>query len=250
MPPKNPKSFWNRQAKTFPRYSPDEDSYEAGMLQTARENGVVFKDKSILDVGCGSGMYTIRLAREGRQVTALDISDEMLAILKADVEKLRIGNIEYVNSPWLDFQDDRCHEVIFCSMTPALTDDEGKEKVVSYSGAQVVYMGWKGGMHSAVMAGLYEYYQVTPDVMSSSPAMIRWLTGKGLKFRSLPKKGQWQVSFAKEDLANHCLDMLIKHDVEPDPAFIGEHLKKFRRDDGSYLEITDYSVEMLIWQND
>ena len=71
-PQKNQKDFWNKRAKTFPRYSPDEDSYEAGMLQMARENGVVFKDKTILDVGCGCGMYTIRLAMEGRQVTALD----------------------------------------------------------------------------------------------------------------------------------------------------------------------------------
>lgn len=250
MSQKDPKGFWNKRAKTFPRYSPDENSYEAGMLHMARDHGVIFKDKNILDVGCGCGMYTIRLALEGRRVTALDISEEMLAILKSDAEKMRLTNLEYVNSGWLDFQENQSYDLLFCSMTPALGDEAGKEKALSYGGATVVYVGWNGGMHSSVMAGLYDHYQVTPNAFNFSPEMRRWLSDHGLKYQALPKEGQWRVPFVKQELADQCFNMLANYGVEPDPAYIGDHLKKFKQADGSYLEVTDYKVEMLIWQND
>ena len=57
------KGFWDRKARTFPRFSEGEDNYEAGILRRVREHGVDFRDATVLDVGCGSGMYTIRLAR-------------------------------------------------------------------------------------------------------------------------------------------------------------------------------------------
>lgn len=40
---------------------------------------------SILDVGCGTGNLTLKYLREGHRVTALDISEEMITILKAKV---------------------------------------------------------------------------------------------------------------------------------------------------------------------
>ena len=80
------KEFWDRKARTFPRFAEGEDTYEAGILNKVRSHGVDFNGSTVLDVGCGSGMYTIRLAREAARVTALDISDEMLNILRKDAE--------------------------------------------------------------------------------------------------------------------------------------------------------------------
>lgn len=40
------------------------------------------KGKKVLDVGAGTGRLTIELARTGAEVTALDVSEEMLKVLK------------------------------------------------------------------------------------------------------------------------------------------------------------------------
>jgi ubiquinone/menaquinone biosynthesis C-methylase UbiE len=45
---------------------------------------------SILDVGCGTGNFSVKLAREGCQVTGIDISEGMLTIAR---EKARKQNI-------------------------------------------------------------------------------------------------------------------------------------------------------------
>lgn len=54
------------------------------------------KIKSVLDLGCGTGSMTIELARRGYDMTALDISDEMLAVADQRARDEGITNILYL----------------------------------------------------------------------------------------------------------------------------------------------------------
>ena len=122
------KDFWNNRAASFPRFEAGDDTYEARMLRLARENGVDFCGKTVLDVGCGSGMYTIRLAQQAASVTALDISDEMLRILMQDAAAQGLANIRPVCSDWEHFAPAERFQIVFASMTPALTDDAARDQ--------------------------------------------------------------------------------------------------------------------------
>jgi 2-polyprenyl-3-methyl-5-hydroxy-6-metoxy-1,4-benzoquinol methylase len=50
------------------------------------------KNKEVLDYGCGTGRYAIKLAKQGARVTAIDFSSEMLkkAKIKANNQKVKI----------------------------------------------------------------------------------------------------------------------------------------------------------------
>lgn len=48
------------------------------------------KNKKILDLGCGTGRYSIALAKKGAIVTAIDFSKEMLAVAKINAKKAKI----------------------------------------------------------------------------------------------------------------------------------------------------------------
>lgn len=50
--------------------------------------------KRLLDVGCGTGELAIRLAKDGFDVTGVDLSENMLAIAQAKAEQQRI-NVEF-----------------------------------------------------------------------------------------------------------------------------------------------------------
>ncbi|MFC0188108.1 class I SAM-dependent DNA methyltransferase [Fictibacillus aquaticus] len=46
-----------------------------------------FEGNRVLDLGCGTGSFSIRLAKEGYAVTGVDLSSEMLMIAKVKAEK-------------------------------------------------------------------------------------------------------------------------------------------------------------------
>jgi len=241
------KEFWNSRAGTFPRYEAGDNTYEARMLRLAREHGVDFRGKSVLDVGCGSGMYTLRLAMEAASVTAVDVSDEMLRILMQDAAAMGITNIRPVCSDWQHFKSDERYQIVFASMTPALGDDAAREKLLRHAGGQVVFIGFTQRNPSDVMAGLFARYGVTPPAFADAPRMREWLAARAIPYTALPVEGRWEVPHTREHLLEACAAMLRGRGAEPDMAQLAEHIEAFRAADGRYVERTNYSLQMLLW---
>jgi SAM-dependent methyltransferase len=59
-------------------------------------------DDTLLDVGAGSGRFALPLARSVKQVTALDLSPDMLAILERRAAERDISNIQSLRGSWED----------------------------------------------------------------------------------------------------------------------------------------------------
>ncbi|MBS4534315.1 methyltransferase domain-containing protein [Clostridium sp. D2Q-14] len=64
-----------------------------------------FEGKRILDIGCGTGNYSIRLAKLGYEVVGIDISDEMLDIAKEKAKGKKL-DIEFYNMDIYDLKFD------------------------------------------------------------------------------------------------------------------------------------------------
>ena len=79
------------------------------------------KGSKILDVGCGSGNYSIKLAELGYEVTGVDMSKEMLKKAKGKAEK---GNLK------IDFREMNVYELDF--------DDENFDAVFSITAFEFI----------------------------------------------------------------------------------------------------------------
>ena len=274
----DPQGFWDKRAETFPRYSGEDDSYEVRMLRLAEEGGALIKNKRVLDVGCGSGLYSIGLALEAAELTALDISAKMLNVLRLEAAKRGLGNIKYVQSDWLEFRQSPQwgFDLIFCSMNPVFRDEAARERLKLFAPVQVVYIGWAAPMRSDVTAGLYEKYALNPEAVVDVWAMKQWLERNDFKpsseaslgsgvagsperpdslgrksarrhYSARPVSGSWAVPFSLDQMKCNSINTLNNYGIKPDPDWLDEYLKKFRQDDGSYLEKTLYQVEMIIF---
>lgn len=245
---KGGREYWNSRAQDYPRYKEGEDGLEAWVLRLAHEHGVDFKGKSVLDVGCGSGKFTIRIAREAASVLGTDISDEMLRILKEDAEAQGLANIECVCAGWDAFASEQKFDSVFASMTPAVASDENRQKLMDYALDEVVYVGFDEHMLTDVLRGLFDHYKVQTKRHNDVTNMRAWLDAKGLPYTAVPVRGTRTTLKSRADVQAACIASLQDQGVTPDAAFLETYLEAFRQPSGQYAESTDYNLEILIWK--
>jgi len=65
---------------------------------------------TVLDVGCGSGRYSIDLAKKGMVVTGVDLAPEMLDIAKVNSQKAGFDNNTYIVGSYFDIKIDKRHD--------------------------------------------------------------------------------------------------------------------------------------------
>jgi SAM-dependent methyltransferase len=68
---------------------------------------------SVLDVGCGTGRHSVELARRGRTVTGLDISEGMLAQARTRADAAGV-TVEWVHADATDFDLGRHFDAVVC----------------------------------------------------------------------------------------------------------------------------------------
>ncbi len=66
-----------------------------------------------IDIGCGTGAFSIHASKYFKKICAVDVSVEMLKIAKSKAKVDKIDNIEFFNSGFLQFQPNTKADVIF-----------------------------------------------------------------------------------------------------------------------------------------
>lgn len=78
--------------------SPERDAYQ--QPQKVLDYLGDITNKKIMDIGAGSGYFSVKLAAEGAKVIAADVSDEFQSALKRRIEENKLKNIELRKIPY------------------------------------------------------------------------------------------------------------------------------------------------------
>lgn len=78
--------------------SPERDAYQHP--EKVLEYLGDIKDKSIMDIGAGSGYFSVKLADKGAKVIAADVNDDFQDALKKRIENNNLKNIELRKIPY------------------------------------------------------------------------------------------------------------------------------------------------------
>ena len=248
MPQKpNPKNFWNIRSKSFPGHR-EGDTYQKTMLELALTHGVDFKGKEVIDLGCGAGAYTLRLARLARQVTALDISPGMLGRVREQAEEQRLTNITCICKDWMDYPRENRFDIAFCSLTPALSSEEAFDKLCEQISSEKIYIGFAGPMQAHVLEGLFALYDKRWSSNNKfDPVIHKWLKKHNIAHTIYRHQGEWLTERNHKEMVDNCVDVLTASSLEPDIKQIEDYIERFRKEDDLYISCTDYDVEMVIF---
>ncbi len=94
------RAYWNKRAPAFARHA-GESPYAGAFLRLLH----LRPDWTVLDVGCGAGTLALPLALLVKEVTAIDLSDAMISLLRDQCREQGISNIRTEVLGWEDDWD-------------------------------------------------------------------------------------------------------------------------------------------------
>lgn len=212
------RQLWNQKAKSFPRFKKDTaDTLE--ILDFFASCGVSFKDKIILDIGCGNGRFTLQLAFLAKRIYGSDISESMLANLENDAKDLGLANVIALHSAWdsLDLSKLEPIELTFASMTPALNNKKSFEKALHSYTQGFCYVGWGRRRASSFLEPIFKEHNLTFLLPVGLPDVLKWLKELGYpKPKHCYKNANYIFDASREEAIEHVVWNIRVHDGEPD----------------------------------
>jgi len=96
------------------------------------------KDMTVLDIGCGAGVYTIALAEKVSHAVGFDLSPKMIQFAKERAQKAGADNVEFIAGDWNEFdvkkeKFEKKFDLVFAHMSPGINSAETFEKMIACS---------------------------------------------------------------------------------------------------------------------
>ena len=104
--------FWDRRARGYHRSTKDTAAHDPFFLKV---RDVVTPQTTVLDVGAGTGRFTLALAPRVKHITAIEPNSPMLDYLRHDASERGLTNISYVQTTWQDTPEDLSADIVLCS---------------------------------------------------------------------------------------------------------------------------------------
>ncbi len=102
---KTHENSWDKKSESYAKFSGELGAFGKRVFEILRGWGVSFAGKSVLDVGAGTGVYSLYLASLGAKVTAIDSSEGMLRELRRSAEEFGIPLQNVLNLSFAEFYE-------------------------------------------------------------------------------------------------------------------------------------------------
>lgn len=103
------------------------------ILDCMQDCGMIGPDRTVLDIGCGPGLFTLPFSLCSSRVHCLDSSERMIQRVDSAAHTDGIGNITSQVLKWEDYETDEVFDTVFTSLCPALNNPESILRMESLS---------------------------------------------------------------------------------------------------------------------
>lgn len=137
---------WDNTSKNYDKTVSDS---RISIIRKLVEEGYINKDSVVLDLGCGTGTYTVELSKICKEIHALDFSEGMLDVLKDKINKYKLKNINIIKSDWneLDLKKENMYkkyDFVLSSLNPGCYNSENLLKINEASKDSCCYIATDG----------------------------------------------------------------------------------------------------------
>jgi SAM-dependent methyltransferase len=247
------KDFWDRMAQHYPM--PFDEPTLADTLRVlglVEELGVEIAHRSILDIGCGTGIYTLPLAREAAMVSGLDDSEAMLSRMVEAASAAGIQNVGPVTASWKTLDPaahglEKAFDIAWVSMSPAVQTLPDFEKMEQCARAWCVYIGWGKKRKNNLMEEIFELNDLPFGPPPGAAAAYDILVRAG-RTPCFPRffEATWEWKGTVEDALEEMAGFIEMHGCRPRHRDIEEVLSRCQRD-GRVCHTTEVEEGLMVW---
>lgn len=135
----------------------------AGEIANCLVNAGILHDRStLLDIGSGTGVYSLAFAKHCSDVTALDMDAVSLDVLARCAAALKLPKITGVRGMWENFTPDRAFSLTFSSMCPAICNYEELLKMEAMTTEACCLIAVTRGSYDLHRKNLMRFMNVRP----------------------------------------------------------------------------------------
>ena len=142
-----------------PGIDPFADKIVAWMLHA----GLLHAFDAVLDIGAGTGAYTLPLAKVCQSVCALDMEETSLQAIETQAKALHRQNVDNVHGYWEDFMPDRKYGVTFSALCPAICSVADLLKMEAMTSKCCCLLAIARGSYDTHRGNLMKLLHCTPD---------------------------------------------------------------------------------------
>lgn len=245
------KELWDKKAINFPRYNKEDDKFQQKVIKILKDENIITANTTVLDIGSGTGVYTIPIAKEAKEILALDISSTMLELLEEDSWNYNVNDkIKTINSNWQEFESKEKFDLVFASLSAAFSDDRDFEKILNYSKKHICFLDFVDDKGSNFEELLFNTYEVDKITFNDLENKKRWLDSKNINYKTIALENTYTTlleldvalikikeilnhSKKKVNLKNEEIVTLLK------PLMIGKKVSF----------VMNMKLELLYWEN-
>jgi len=239
-------SKWDKKAKNYSRYSEKKDRFEKSIFDALTSLHVEFKDKKVLDIGCGTGVYTLHIAKKALHVDGIDSSKEMLEVLSQDAKRINLDNINTFHMDWEEFTCRDVYDYAVCTMSPAVRSEQDLGKMDKCAKSKI-YLGWAGKRDTSIMEALFKAHNSSYISPNGAKKVKEWLNSKGRFYHVLAfdekKIRKRKFLEAVENFEWH----LEVRGLAPNRDTIKSILRDFCDNENFVTEITISHFNLIVW---
>lgn len=243
-------NFWDFKSKNYPTAMEEHGLVTPNRVLTkVREFGIDFKFKSVLDIGCGTGLYSSIISKEAQNILGVDISTGMLSKFKEYIKLNGVKNIELKKSDFKQFNANEQYDIVLCAMTPAISSLDDLDVMMGLAKESCIYVSFSKNRHSPIMDEVLTKLGYPNKIKNKFFETKEYINSLGYETKEEFFEHNWSQEGTLEEIANDVLEHLRLKDVNIELSKIKELLKPFEND-GKIVRETFSTIGVLVWNKD